>query len=217
MSRFATTMSTSQNTTDTPTFFLPTTTAFTGEVRDAVFCAPQPKATLRYKPDDDWTFYGGWSRGFRSGGFNQTGVGAVARANGVLGVNDVFQAEIASTTEIGFKGQFPDQHLTLDGAVYYTQSTNGYFFVYIAADSTQNLGNLDATYKGGELSLTYRPIEQLNLYAGFGYTDSRITGMADPTVIGNQAPLVSKDTINAGAQYQQPLGNGLTGDGAPGL
>ncbi|MGO9948606.1 MAG: TonB-dependent receptor [Steroidobacteraceae bacterium] len=198
------------NTTDTPTFFLPTTTAFTGEVRDAVFCAPQPKATLRYKPDDDWTIYGGWSRGFRSGGFNQTGVGEVARANGVLGVNDVFQAEIASTTEIGFKGQFPDQHLTLDGAVYYTQSTNGYFFVYISADSTQNLGNLDATYKGGELSLTYRPIEQLNLYAGFGYTDSKITGMADPTVIGNQAPLVSKDTINAGAQYQQPLGNGLT-------
>ncbi|MGO9930827.1 MAG: TonB-dependent receptor [Steroidobacteraceae bacterium] len=200
-----------QNTTDTPTAFLPTTTAYTGEVRDAVFCAPQPKATIRYRPDDDWTIYGGWSRGFRSGGFNQTGVGAVARENGVLGVNDIFNAEIASTTEIGFKSQFPDQHLTLDGDVFYTQSTNGYFFVYIAADSTQNLGNLDATYKGAELSLTYRPIEQINLYAGFGYTNSKITGMADPTVIGNQAPLVSKNTINAGAQYKQPLGDGLTG------
>ncbi len=125
--------------------------------------------------------------------------------------------KLPDTTEIGFKSQFLDQRLTLDGAVFYTQSTNGYFFVYIAADSTQNLGNLDATYKGGELSLTYRPIEQLNLYAGFGYTDSRITGMADPTVIGNQAPLVSRNTINAGAQYQQPLGDGLTGDGAAGL
>ena len=29
------------------------------------------------------TFYGGWSRGFRSGGFNQTGVGSVADANGI--------------------------------------------------------------------------------------------------------------------------------------
>jgi iron complex outermembrane receptor protein len=200
-----------QNTTDTPTGFLPTTTAFTGEVRNAVFCAPQPKATLRYKPGDDWTIYGGWSRGFRSGGFNQTGVGDVARANGVLGVNDLFQAEIASTTEVGFKSQFPDQHLTLDADVFYTQSTNGYFFVYIAADSTQNLGNLDATYKGAELSLTLRPTDRINLYAGFGYTDSKITGMADPKVIGNQAPLVSRDTINAGAQYQQPLGYGLTG------
>ena len=200
-----------QNTTDTPTFFLPTTTAFTGEVRDAVFCAPQPKATVRYKPNDDWTIYGGWSRGFRSGGFNQTGVGDVARANGVLGVNDVFQAEIASTTEIGFKSQFPDEHLTVDADIFYTQSKNGYFFVYIAADSTQNLGNLDATYKGAELSVTARPIDGLSLYAGFGYTGSKITGMADPTVVGNQAPLVSKDTINAGAQYQYPLAAGLTG------
>jgi iron complex outermembrane recepter protein len=200
-----------QNTTDTPTQFLPTTTAFTGEVRDATFSATQPKGTIRYKPNDEFTLYGGWSRGFRSGGFNQTGVGEVARQNGVLGVNDLFNAEIADTTEIGFKSQFLDRRLTVDGDVFYTKSTNGYFFVFIAADSTQNLGNLSATYKGAELSVTARPTDQLNLYAGFGYTDSRITAMADPTVIGNQAPLVSKNTINAGAEYKQPLGNGLNG------
>jgi iron complex outermembrane receptor protein len=200
-----------ENTTDTPTAFLPTTSAYTGEVRKATFSAPQPKATLRYKPDDDWTFYGGWSRGFRSGGFNQTGVGAVARANGVLGVNDVFNAEIADTYEVGVKSQFLDRRLSVDADVFHTQSKNGYFFVYIAADSTQNLGNLNATYKGAELSLTARPTDRLNLYAGFGYTDSRITAMADPTVIGNQAPLVSRDTINAGVQYRQPLADGLSG------
>jgi iron complex outermembrane recepter protein len=55
-----------------------------------------------------------------------------------------------------------------------------------------------------------RPNES-TLYAGAGFTDSRITAMADPTVIGNQAPLVSRNTINAGAQYKQPLGDGLLG------
>jgi iron complex outermembrane recepter protein len=200
-----------QNTTDTPTFFLPTTTAVTGEVRKATFSATQPKATLRFKPTDDWTFYGGWSRGFRSGGFNQTGVGEVARANGVLGVNDLFQAEIADTYEVGFKSQFFDRRLTLDADVFHTQSKNGYFFVFIAADSTQNLGNLSATYKGAEVSLTAHPTDRLDLYANVGFTDSRITAMADPTVIGNQAPLVSRNTAGAGAQYRQPLGDGLTG------
>ena len=34
--------------------------------------------------------------------------------------------------------------------------------------------------------------------------------MEDPTVIGNQAPLVSRDTLNLGAQYRQPLENGLS-------
>jgi iron complex outermembrane receptor protein len=200
-----------ENTTDTPTQFLPTTAAYTGEVRHANFSATQPKATIRFRPDEDWTLYGGWSRGFRSGGFNQTGVGEVARENGVLGVNDIFQAEIADTTEVGVKGQFLDRRLSVDADVFYTQSTNGYFFVYIAADSTQNLGNLNATYKGAELSITARPTNQLDVYASYGYTDSRITAMADPTVIGNQAPLVSRDTANAGVQYRQPLGDGLTG------
>jgi iron complex outermembrane receptor protein len=200
-----------QNTTDTPTFFLPTTTAVTGEVRKATFSATQPKATVRFKPTDDWTFYGGWSRGFRSGGFNQTGVGEVARANGVLGVNDLFQAEIADTYEVGFKSQFLERRLTLDADVFHTQSKNGYFFVFIAADSTQNLGNLSATYKGAEVSLTAHPTDRLDLYANAGFTNSRITAMADPTVIGNEAPLVSRNTVGAGAQYRQPLGDGLTG------
>jgi len=199
-----------ENTTRTPTEFLPTTTAFTGEVRKATFSSPQPKATLRYKPNDELTLYGSWSRGFRSGGFNQTGVGAVARQNDVLGVNDVFQAEVADTYEFGFKSELLDRRLSLDADVFHTQSRNGYFFVYIAADSTQNLGNLNATYKGAELSLTALPTDRLDLYAGFGYTDSRITAMADPTVIGNQAPLVSRNTGNAGVQYRQPLGEDLS-------
>src|SRR3984957_19272588 len=79
------------NTTDTPTqFLIDPADSFTGEVRDATFSAWEPKGTLRYKPTDDLTFYGGWSRGFRSGGFNQTGVGAAAAAAGQLGVHDLF-------------------------------------------------------------------------------------------------------------------------------
>ena len=83
MRRSATTEDSRQNTTDTPTA-VPARSELprSGEVRDATFDAAQPKGTLRYKPTDDLTFYGGWSRGFRSGGFNQTGVGAVAAADG---------------------------------------------------------------------------------------------------------------------------------------
>src|SRR5579862_4756645 len=93
-----------QNTTDTPTPFLPSafgvSGGFTGEVRDKTFSAVQPKVTLRYKPEDDLTFYADWGRGFRSGGFNQTGVGLIAKASGILGVGDTFQAEVANTWEV---------------------------------------------------------------------------------------------------------------------
>jgi iron complex outermembrane recepter protein len=204
-----------ENTTDTPTAFLPITNPpqnplpFTGEVRTHTWSETQPKVTLRYKPSEDVTFYGGWSRGFRSGGFNQTGVGAVADASGIAGVNDLFNAEVADTWEAGVKGQFVDRRLNAGLTFFHTKSTNGYFFVFLPANSTQNLGNLDATYKGAELELSGRVTDRFDLYASYAYTDSEITGMEDPSVIGNQAPLVSRTTLNLGAQYRQPIQSGL--------
>jgi len=202
------------DTTLTPPYFLAMVldpTAFTGEVRTQTWGAWQPKITLRYKPSDAWTVYADWSRGFRSGGFNQTGVGSVAAASGIKGVNDVFNAEIADTYELGAKGDMLDHRLSVDADVFHTHSDNGYFFVFLAANSTQNLGNLNATYKGAEIQITAYPTDKLQIYAGYGYTDSRITKMADPAVLGNQAPLVSRDTVNAGAMYVQPLPAGLKG------
>jgi iron complex outermembrane receptor protein len=205
-----------ENTTDTPQPFLDQlgdpSNPQTGLKRTHTWSETQPKATLRYKPTDDVTVYGGWSRGFRSGGFNQTGVGYVAHfvANPpVLGVNDLFDAEVADTWEVGVKGQFLERRLNAGLSLYHTKSRNGYFFVFLPANSTQNLGNLDAKYQGAELELNAKVTERLDLYANFGYTDSEITRMEDPSVVGNQAPLVSRTTLNAGGQYRQPLQNGM--------
>jgi iron complex outermembrane receptor protein len=204
-----------QNTTRTPTAFLPPAAvgAYTGEVRKETFDAVQPKFTLRYKPSDNLTFYGGWSRGFRSGGFNQTGVGDVAHAAGQLGVHDIFQAEIADTWEIGAKSEFFDRRLAVNAALFDTTSTNGYFFYFDPTTSTQNLGNLDARYKGGELELTAVATTWLDVYASFGYTDGKITNMEDSTVVGNRPPLLTKDTINAGFQVHAPLADGVNAVG----
>jgi iron complex outermembrane recepter protein len=198
-----------ENTTDTPTDFLPDESAETGEVRSETFSETQPKLTFRYKPNDDMTFYGGWSRGFRSGGFNQTGVGSVADDSGIAGVNDIFEAEVADTWEVGFKGQFLDRRLNIGLAVFDTESTNGYFFVFLAENSTQNLGNLDADYQGAEFEFSARLGDNFELFGSYGFTDSKITDMEDPSVIGNNAPLVSDVTYNLGAQWRQPLGDSL--------
>jgi iron complex outermembrane receptor protein len=182
-------------------------------VRDATFDAAQPKGTLRYKPTDDLTFYGGWSRGFRSGGFNQTGVGYIVshETPPQLGVHDIFQAEIADTWEVGAKSEWFDHRLSANAALYYTKDTNGYFFFYDSVTSTQNLGNLNALYRGGELELNARATSWLDLYANYGYNFGSITGMQDPRVIGNRPPLLTQDTINAGVQLHEPIGNGLNG------
>jgi iron complex outermembrane recepter protein len=204
-----------KQTTLTPTAFLPNVPGFppgfTGEKRTRTFDDWQPKLTLTFKPSDDVTLYGGYSRGFRSGGFNQTGVGAVAASNGIVGVGDIFEAETADTFEAGFKANLGGTFF-LSGSAYTTTSKNSYFFVFLAANSTQNLGNVPKVgITGFELEARWRPARGFELNAGYGYTNSKIKAFADPTVIGNEAPLVSRDTINLGAQYSGEISNGVDG------
>lgn len=204
-----------RNTTLTPPQFmngpgLPDGT--TGEVRRVVFDDWQPKVTLTWEPSSNLTLYGGYSRGFRSGGFNQTGVGGVAAANGIVGVEDIYQAETADTFEAGVRAQLADRRVTLNANVYTTKSQNSYFFVFLAANSTQNLGNVpEVRISGFELEATARPVAGLELSAAYGYTNSSIRAFPDPSVIGNEAPLISRFTLNLGAQYRHALGAGGLG------
>jgi iron complex outermembrane recepter protein len=209
---------TRKNTTETPPVFLAQTldpNAVTGQVRKNTWSETQPKVTLRFKPTEDTTLYGGWSRGFRSGGFNQTGVGTVAASSvpPIFGVADLFEAEVADTWEVGAKGQFLDRRLSAGLSVYRTESENSYFFVFLAANSTQNLGNIPKViYKGAELELNARFTDQWTGYVSYGHTDSEITeAPAGSSFKGNEAPLVSRSTLNIGTEFRQPLGNGLNG------
>ncbi|MEQ5787930.1 TonB-dependent receptor [Erythrobacter sp. NFXS35] len=203
-----------RQTTLTPQGFLPVVpgvpTAQSGEVRTAIFDDWQPKLTLTYEPSPDLTIYGGYSRGFRSGGFNQTGVGAESVNAGIVGVGDIFEAETADTFEVGAKAQIGPVRLA--GAAYTTLSKNSYFFVFLAQSSTQNLGNIPETrINGFELEASAEVLPDFDINAAIGVTNSEIKEFPDPTVIGNEAPQISRYTINLGAQYAGALTDTLDG------
>ncbi|MGD9800782.1 MAG: TonB-dependent receptor, partial [Parvularculaceae bacterium] len=204
-----------ENTTLTPSAFLPCApgpTCGTGLVRENTWDDWQPQAILRYMPTDELTLFASYSRGFRSGGFNQTGVGALASAGGFFNVGDLFDQETADTYEAGFKSSFMDGRVNLNASGYFTKAEGTYFFVFIAANSTQNLGNIDEVeYKGFDVELNANVTDNFSFNAGFGYTDSEITEFPDPVAIGAKAPLVSKYTVNVGAEYRVPLMNGVDG------
>jgi len=204
---------TRKNTTDTQPLYDPTGLGLVpGTVRKHTWEALQPKFTLTFKPYDNLTFYVDYSRGFRSGGFNQSGVGAAVP---VPGVNDLFEQQIADTYEIGMKSQFFDRRLKVSASGYRTHFQNAYFFFFDPGTSTQNLGSIpQVDYTGMEFESEALITDNLQAYVGLGYTDSNIVKAADPADNGNQAPLVSVYTLNAGAQYTQPLGSfgGVIGD-----
>jgi iron complex outermembrane receptor protein len=200
-----------ENTTETPNAFIPTPLqgiAFQGQKREETWSDLQPKVTLRYKFNSDASAYVGYSRGFRSGGFNQTGVGST----GIAGIDDLFDEETADTYEAGVKARFLDRRVSTSLSVYHTKAEGTYYFVFDPGTSTQNLGNLDEVeYQGLEVEVQATPFEGLDLYLRGGWTDSEIReSRRDPADVGNQAPLVSEYTANLGAQYRWTFSPGGT-------
>jgi iron complex outermembrane receptor protein len=195
---------TRENTTLTPDAFLAALpSASEGEVREETWDEWQPRVTLRYEPSDNLTLFGSYGRGFRSGGFNQSGVGDA----GVPGVNDLFDAEVADTLEFGLKSQLADR-VNLNFSVFDTDDSGAYFFVFLATSSTQNLGNLDeVNLQGFEFDVNARLGENFDVYLGYGQTDSEITASQIPGQVGNKAPLVPEETTNLGFQYRRPFGS----------
>jgi iron complex outermembrane receptor protein len=198
-----------EQTTETPPGFIPAVLAgdlVTGQKRTETWDALQPKFTLRWQPNENSTIYGDLSRGFRSGGFNQSGV-ALA---GVAGVFNTFDEQIADTLEIGWKGEFADGRLNTSLAYYTTELSGAYYFIFLVASSTQNLGSLDEVeYDGLEFELNTRLTDNLSLNLGIATMDSEITADAQiPQTIGKEVPLTSDYTFNLGLNWAKPLASG---------
>jgi iron complex outermembrane recepter protein len=197
---------TREQTTETPPGFIPAALAgdlVTGQKREETWDAMQPKVTLRFQPNDTVTFYGDLSRGFRSGGFNQSGV----RLAGVAGVFDTFDEQLADTIELGVKTQLADNRVSLNAAVYSTDLDGAYYFIFLVASSTQNLGSLDKVhYEGIELELNALVTSNLDLNVALAVTDSEIESDASiPHVAGGHVPLSSDYTFNFGATWTKPV------------
>lgn len=177
-----------------------------GARNEETFDMWQPKVTLRYRPTDQHNLYATWGRGFRSGQFNQNGIADVAASVGLTGITDVVDQEETESFEVGYKGLFLDDRLRLVAAAFSTKVEGQQFFSFIGAVSAQILTSIDEVQLyGGELELSYRVNQYLDLYAAYGFTDSEIEEYAvDPSVEGNDAPYVADETINIGGQLNAP-------------
>jgi iron complex outermembrane receptor protein len=108
-----------------------------------------------------------------------------------------------------------DGRVRANFSVYRSEAEGTYFFIFLATNSTQNLGNFnEVEYQGFEIDMAARLTDNLNFNFGYGYTDSEITDSETPRDIGDKAPNVSEFTLNAGLDYRRPInlfGEGLQG------
>ena len=127
-----------------------------GDVREAAFDAWQPKATVRWKPTDAVAVYGVYAQGFRSGGFNLSGVAAgvaALRSAGVPGmpegVRDSWDQEDTRGVEFGFKSNLLGGAATFNASGFYTRIDDAFTFFFVAPFNAQIIRNIDEAKSSG--------------------------------------------------------------------
>ncbi len=123
------------------------------------------RAGLTWKPVEDHMLYGMVSRGFKSGGFQDTPASGADAADG-------YEPEFATQYELGQKSVF------MDGRVVWNNTL--YLMTYEDLQTRRTLPNLsvvtdnagEATIKGYETYLQWRPFAGASLVASYAYTDA---------------------------------------------
>jgi iron complex outermembrane receptor protein len=181
--------------------------------KTATYSALQPKVSLRYKMADASLLYASAGEGFRSGEFNQSGVGAAAAAANppVVGVADQIGAEITRSLEVGYKTTLFGGRVQLNSALFRTEVTNAPYFVFVGAAGAQILVPIDrVALFGGELEMAANVAPGLDLSAGVGLTHSKVERYGlNPQDVGKQAPYVPNASGDLGAQYRFGVGSGM--------
>lgn len=131
------------------------------------------KAGIDYRLTDDVMLYGGYSQGYKGGGF-----GARSATPSTAGPTKDNTSELF---EAGIKGDFFDRVLRLNLTGFVTKFKQLEFGVFFPSDkvaSGQETAQLNigaATTKGLELEATLKPTQNFRLSANIGYLDAKYT------------------------------------------
>jgi iron complex outermembrane receptor protein len=176
----------------------------------------QPKLSLAFKPVENWTIFGSWGVGFKSGGFNNQGSRATIESafnipaiGAGLVISDRFRKERSSAFELGARASLLDGRLRIEAAGYYTDIKDLQFFEFYAGPFgiLRVVSNIDKVeIKGLEASATVQVIDGWTLFAAANVNDSEIKrNGARPGTEGGKSPYTPDYTLNFGTDIVAPL------------
>ncbi len=208
---------------DTATFHQYTNGAFYGFV-GTTYVAPStsesgftPRYLLEYKATADLLLYASAAKGFREGGNNialppgppPTGCDQDL-ANVGLTASQVasFKSDNLWSYELGFKSSFDEHKYTLNGAGFLIDWSNIQQQISLPLCGYGITGNSGAARSTGfELEFSGRPIPELTVGLGLGYTNARITeqGAGSPQTVGSPVYNVPELTVAGNVEYERTL------------
>lgn len=138
------------------------------------FTSSTPMLSLGFKASENLNFYGKYSEGYKSGGFN-------GEASATTDVVTPYKPEKVQALEAGVKSTFADGRAQLNVAVFQNKVTDLQIPVFLAAGAAgsvvQNVGK--STVQGLEVEGVFKPMDGLRLQLGYGYLDAKYDRFMD--------------------------------------
>ena len=172
--------------------------------------------SVDWQAADDVLVYGGYRRGYKRGGYNDSAVPPLPKTFGPETIDDFY---------LGFKTSFEA------GGVPVRFNAEGYYDIYkgqqvsylslVPVAGVANLitvsTNVDKSkFKGFEFDLTADLTPWFTLSGNYAYTDAKNTKWVDNTVAGltqdlsvNPIPYVSKNKLSVTGRFHEELGNDM--------
>lgn len=162
-----------------------------------------PKLGVDYQINDNHFVYASYTEGFKSGGWN-------ARATDPNDFN-LIEAETAEAIEIGFKSEFFNNRIRLNGA--YFINTYQDFIVTALNPVTGGFVTINAAeaeISGLELELSAQATKGLNIYANMGLMDNQYNSLGDNVLfdINNEIKRTPDLSYQVGFSYLNTAANG---------
>ncbi len=181
----------------------------------------QPKVSLSYRfGEGEKLVYATYSTAFRPGVINTSDLATPG--------DNVVEEETLDNYEIGFKSEWLDRSLIVNGAIYYVDIENWQYFTFAVDPEAgtavrQLLSAPKANTLGAELEVTWRPTTNLDITAGYTLTDTEVeeydprintvdvSGEIVPATNFNGAHFlyVPEQSVNVSIQYTQPLSGSM--------
>jgi iron complex outermembrane receptor protein len=181
-----------------------------------------PRVALSYTPIPNLAFYGSWTRGQRSGGYNLriTQPQAFEQIAAALG-SPAYDEEQVDSFEIGAKWRAANGLAELKAAAFQTEVDNLQREINVPSATSglaQSIYNTaDARITGGELELRLAPAAGLELTANLGLTDAKYKraffdinsdGAINAADLALALPRAPRATWGGSIGYAVPVGGG---------
>lgn len=170
-----------------------------------------PKLTVNYRAKNGLLFYGTYSEGFRSGGWNRGG-GAPSYNPDFPTVPVTYDTDDVTNYELGWKAMLAGGTLQWNGAVYYVEwkDMQTSRFDPINVSILTFIDNAaDSEIKGFESDLIWSATDNLTLFGAFSYIDTELVSTNSEVIelapVGSELALTPKFAGNIRARYTWQL------------